>query len=151
MRRSRYDEFLDMQAQETDDCILWPYSPNNKGYGRVSVGGDMKYVHRLSCILAHGEPATAAHTDAAHSCRSRNCMNPRHLRWATVKENCADKQADGTSNRGVQNGSARLAEGDVLAIRRHPHAKRTVVSRWYSVHPSTISLILSRTNWKWLT
>jgi hypothetical protein len=38
-------------------------------------------------------------------------MNPRHLRWATRRENHADKKIHGTHNSGARNGGAKITEG----------------------------------------
>ena len=48
------------------------------------------------CELAHGE--APPRYEAAHSCGRGHlgCVNPRHLRWATSKENKADMIVHGT-------------------------------------------------------
>lgn len=137
----RYQDFLELQAIESDDCTLWPYA-RTRGHGTVRAGNQRVYTHRLSCTIAHGEPPTPKHV-AAHSCRNKHCLNPRHLRWATHSENCHDSVLDGTS-------SAKLTPEDVRAVRRHPNANRETVARHYGVLPNTITAILDGRTWAWL-
>lgn len=55
-----------------------------------------------------------------HSCDNPPCWNPGHLRWGTQRENMAEKVARGRNKvpLGAQNGSARLTEELVAALRR---------------------------------
>ena len=79
-----------------DDCVLWPYSTDTKGYAQVTVGvRQIKKANRIMCELAYGPPPTPRH-QAAHSCGIRHCINPRHLSWKTQSENEADKKIHGT-------------------------------------------------------
>lgn len=74
-------------ASNTDQCILWPHGQTNNGY--PSMGPSRPRAHRYVCEQKYG-PAPKGKTDAAHSCRNRLCINPRHLRWATRSENMMD-------------------------------------------------------------
>ena len=88
-------------AQQTDKCIEWPFSLTPSGYARVRYKGRRTSAHRIVLELSAGEPPTPEH-HAAHAplvCHNRACVNPRHLRWATPKENSLDKIADGTMGR----------------------------------------------------
>jgi hypothetical protein len=60
----------------------------------------VRRAHRVMCEIAHG-PKPAPGFVAAHTCGKgrEGCVNPRHLRWASQKENMADKLLHGTSNR----------------------------------------------------
>lgn len=150
--KTRYDEFLEMQAQETDECILWPYSQNGDGYGQVRAIGRKRHTHRLSCETAHG-PALFTGAQAAHSCRNRHCFNPRHLRWATPAENEADKIADGTDNRGWGTPGAKLTEFDVRAIRHYVKCgtKQSVLASHYGVRHQTIYNVVTGRCWAWVS
>lgn len=97
------------------ECVIWPFA-KSKGYGTANVGGQSKYASHWMCVLAHGEPPSPRH-EAAHSCGCRPCINPRHLRWATKRENEADKEAHGTIPRGERHVNTRLTSDDVRAIR----------------------------------
>lgn len=151
MRRTRYDEFLDMQAQETDDCILWPYAKVPDGYGQVRVNGAVWQTHRLSCEIWYGSPPTPHH-EVAHSCRNRHCFNPKHLRWATRTENQLDRIADGTHNRGERCGQSKITEDDVRLIRYEVGrgTPQAVFARHFGLATRTVSMIVRRETWAWL-
>lgn len=83
-----------------DDCLLWPFGKDDKGYGIVSTGnGLVRKAHRVMCALARGEPPTPKH-QAAHICGNGHlgCVNPSHLRWKTNSENQYDRAIHGTKN-----------------------------------------------------
>lgn len=128
---------------ETDDCVLWPHAVNDSGYGRLFVGGRSCRVHVLACEYHHGTRPSPRH-EVAHSCGVRACLNYRHLRWATPKENNDDMYAHGTRWR-------KLTWEQVEEIRRR-HADGTGTHRGmaaeYGVSRTTISNILSGKNWK---
>lgn len=147
----RYDEFLEMQAQETDDCILWPYARSKGGYGQAWKDGKVRYLHVLSCTTANGSrPFDRA--EAAHSCGVRACFNPRHLRWATRKENAGDRVEHGTELRGEKSKDAKLTEFDVRAIRHYVRCgtKQQVLADHFGVQNPAISNIVTGKTWGWL-
>ena len=80
-----------------------------------------------------------------------NSANNRieNLCWGTHTQNEADKLRHGTSNRGEQNGRAKLTEDDVVEIRRLLAQGMTCVeiSRPFGVDRSTIGQIKSSKNW----
>lgn len=142
-----FDEFLSLREQETDECILWPYSHNGVGYGEIRINRKKRYTHRLSCELSYGTPPAEA--EAAHSCHTPACFNPRHLRWATRAENQMDKVADGTSNRGERCAAAKLNEQYVRWIRESTEPIPTL-ARLYGVSPATIHDVKAGRTWGWL-
>lgn len=69
---------------EGDDCLLWPFTKNARGYGTVTYARGYTAAAAM-CELAHGNRPEGK--QSAHSCGVRLCVNPRHLRWATRSEN----------------------------------------------------------------
>lgn len=137
-------------ASKTDDCILWPYQESPTGRPRMHFRGKSVNTARAVCILAHGEPA-GDKNEAAHLCGNRLCVNPRHIRWATRRENEEDKLAHGTRLRGSDLTQAKLTEDQVLTIRAQlAERSQSSLAREYGVTQSAIWAISSRRVWAWL-
>ena len=105
------------------------------GYPVVEWEGRQQYANRVICTLAHGFPPSSLH-ESAHSCKSnRVCCNPKHLRWATHMENCADREAHGTNGSKITIDDAVLI-GELQAsglsqrqIAANLHVDRTTLQR----------------------
>jgi hypothetical protein len=142
---------------ETDECIRWPYGHTSAGYGRIYIGTSREdnrntTVHELACIRAHG-PCPPGMQVAHNVGCPRDCFNPRHLRWDTVKGNLADRVADGTLRRGVSHPRAKLTERQVKQIRRR-YAKggitMTQLAEQYGLEKSSVRNLIRRKTWKHL-
>lgn len=99
---------------ETDDCIIWPFSLDAKGYAQASEARVQYKPHRRVCEWAHGAAPTPKH-HAAHLCGNRPCINKRHLVWATATENEQHKLMHGSIRRSAQR---TLTDDQVRDIRR---------------------------------
>lgn len=143
---------LEHVGYEGDDCVLWPYARDENGYGKLWYKGKNVKASRAMCLEAHGEPPTPEH-EAAHSCGKGHlgCINPNHIRWATMLENEHDKLLHGTVARGERNGHARLTEEDVREIRRlEGKVSRSELAARFRVSRGHIGDLQRRTRWAWL-
>lgn len=131
-----------------DACLIWPFYRSSDGIGQATYNGVKRTAHNIMCRLAHGEPPTPNH-ESAHSCgNSHNgCVNPKHLRWATRKENCADMVLHGTSVRGEKNRIAKLTEAQVREIRRAP-GKLADIGKRYEISNGHVCMIKKGHIWK---
>lgn len=133
-----------------NECLLWPFSFNPDGYGAAKWGKRTSITaHRAMCRLAHGEPPSSDH-HAAHSCGNRACVNPRHIRWATVSENQMDKHSHGRMPVGEAVHSAKLTTRKVRAMK---HMRRSglsyqVIAERFGVARSTATRAIVGDYWR---
>ena len=132
----------------SDDCCIFPFPAGSHGYGDITAGGKKVLMHRYVCEKYNGPPPSPSH-HAAHSCGSKLCGNPRHIRWATVVENAADKVIHGRHVRGEAHGLAKLSSHDVLAIRKADGRQHEIATD-YGIAQQTVSDIKLGKRWSWL-
>jgi hypothetical protein len=135
-----------------DECLIWPYARSSNGYGKVRRDGREMFAGRLICEMVYGPPPSHFH-QAAHSCGRghEGCVNPRHLRWATPKENNADKICHGTQQRGERAAMAKLTNEqakEVLALKGLVNRKEA--ARRFGIHQETVSDLWAGRSWAWL-
>lgn len=135
-------------AQNTDECIPWPYGKGANGYGTAGFLGEKTSAHRAVLILRTGVLPSLG-MEAAHdpiTCKERSCVNPAHLRWASRVDNILDKKVSGTELSGELNCQAKLTERDVIMIREDKRSER-VVAKEYGVSKSTVGRVRRREMW----
>lgn len=93
------------------------FSKTKEGRSHVRHEGRTRSVSRIICEVTQGKAPSEIH-HAAHSCGRghMSCVNPKHIRWATPKENNADKILHGTLGIGENNSVSKLTEADVRFI-----------------------------------
>lgn len=132
-----------------NECCIFPFPAGSHGYGDLtSPDGGKVLMHRYVCEQTHGLPPTPLH-QAAHRCGEKLCGNPRHLRWATVSENAADKILHGRHVQGEAHGNAKLSRTDVLSIRKAKGPQGTIAEK-YGIVQQTVSDIKRGRRWSWL-
>lgn len=100
-----------LMAEAGDDCVLWP-KPDSRGYGHIGVNLATVPCHVIACEYGNGPRPPGM--VAAHNCNVSLCVNPKHLRWATQKENIADQLRHGTRLWGERHYKAILTDAQIL-------------------------------------
>lgn len=139
-----------VMAYEGDECFIWPRTKGYKGYARVYLEtGKCVSASRYVCALEHGPQPTPEH-ETAHNCGKGHlaCVNKKHLRWATRKENNADKFSHGTLHYGERCKTAKLNEEAVREIRRlRPTHSLPQIAKMYGVTHVTILRVMTGVLW----
>jgi hypothetical protein len=119
-------------------------------YKLVGPGGKRVYsAHRLVCEAFHGSPPTPKH-HAAHGDGSPANNHFSNLRWASCKDNLADRAQHGTEMRGERNGRAKLTAPQVEEIRSRfvgRYGQIANLSREYGLSHSAMFSICHGENW----
>ncbi len=105
-------------------------------------------VHRLVAISFLGPKPSKNHHVAHNDNNPENCR-AENLRWATAKENNADKAKFGTMPSGEKNGMARLTEEKVrriITLRLQGQSLKEIASK-YGVSFQAISRIVLKQRW----
>lgn len=130
-------------------------SPLQAGYRCVWLyagkGKENNLVSRLVLAAFVGPPPSAKH-HAAHWDRDLKNNTLGNLRWATPKENEADKARHGTraTLRGEDIGRGVLNSTDIERIRdmRAAGCTQMQIARWIKTAGSNVCVILQRKAWK---
>jgi hypothetical protein len=142
--------WLEANATYSDDaCLLWPFGKSN-GYGVISRRGEAPTMaHRLMCIIAHG-PHPEGQSETAHSCGNRACVNPRHLRHASPRENGEDKILHDRVNRGERNGQSKLTRvqaQQIVGLYVAGGVTQKQIAAKFGIRDSTVNRIISGKRW----
>ena len=125
------DRFLS-KIDFVGECWDWTGAGHPKGYGMIWLSGSMVWAHRVACWLRHGPPPEDKPT-TDHLCKNRGCVNPEHLRWASMKEQSSGECRDNAS----------IKVGDDIAIecikRYLSGESQRKIARDFEVNQTTIS------------
>lgn len=80
------------KVDRTETCWLWTGTVLAKGYGQFSLRGRLLRAHRVAYLVLVGPIPDGMQVE--HRCRVRRCVNPRHLRLATNKQNSENREAE---------------------------------------------------------
>jgi hypothetical protein len=137
-----------IRHRDNEGCVIWPFAKTASGYGHLRFEGTETSAHRVICVLVKGPPPSPNY-DAAHSCNNRLCCNPNHVRWATKKENQADRIAGGTDGIGTRNSACLITESDVREIRRlRGQIDQIALAKMFGITKSNVSAIQLRKSWR---
>ena len=128
-------------------CWLWTGALHKHGYGMIGLHGKTRGAHIWSYELFVGKIPTGLHV--LHSCDTRACCNPMHLRVGTNTDNVADRVARGRSRTGVgeRNGLSKLTESDVIDIRNSTATIKSLADK-YGIDRTNVECILKGKTWQ---
>jgi hypothetical protein len=146
-------------SRRRSSLILKPHSCKRGGYftvGLVSNDGvrwaqKTTFVH-LIVLTAFVGPSPGAEYQCCHGDGNTGNTSLSNLRWDTLSGNQMDRVAHGTSNRGVQNGHAKLTEEQALQVkaRIRSGASNEEIAGEFPVTPYAVKNIRNGYNWSWL-
>jgi hypothetical protein len=147
---SRSSTWLEARvSHDGDECLIWPFSKNDQGYGQLKYRGHSTKAHRVMCRLVHGDPPTPKH-QAAHSCNNGHlgCVHPKHVSWKTPSQNAQDRVRAG-NQRKYGEIRAKLTEDQVRQIWQMKGSETiTKLGEMFGVSFSTISSIYCGRVWR---
>ena len=143
---SAYDNVMS-QVVEVGECLEFTGFIAANGYGRVETK-DTGEVSAHRVVAAHhlGE----SNKIVLHSCDNPKCVNIKHLRYGTHKENGEDKSVRLRQPRGEENPKSYLTEREVLEIFRDKRPSR-LTALDFGCSAKTVRNIRNGTTWSWLT
>lgn len=143
--------FANFIKRGEDDCWLWEGPKDSWGYGQYRENGKAFSAHRIA--YEHYTGIIPKGLLVLHSCDTPACVNPKHLRVGTQKENMQDKVQRNRcyDSSGEANGSAKLTAVEVEQIRDLAKCglfSRSAIGELYSIHRVTVGLIVNYQLWK---
>ena len=129
---------------DPDECWPWQAYTDRDGYGRFSLNGRKERAHRVAARL-DGRDLTGK--VVRHTCDNPTCVNPRHLKTGTQRENMRDRDRRNRQPRGVRNGRSRLSREDIIAIRQDGRPAKEL-ARHFGTSASNIREIRTGRSWR---
>jgi hypothetical protein len=137
-----------VEMRGPDDCWVFKGPLDRNGYGRFQQGKTNHAAHRLAWILANGREFPP-NTVGMHTCDNPPCVNPAHVRPATVAENNRDMFRKRRHAFGERKPNAKLTEADVKEIvrRRKAGEKARLIADDFNVSDSLVCAIAAGKKW----
>ena len=138
-----------------DECWEWKADVTRGGYGSLW-NNDIKRnvsAHRLSYEIHYGKIDKGMLV--LHSCDNKKCVNPKHLRQGTVKENVHEAIDRGLRQKcsipkqfGEQNPKSKLTLEQVRFIRANPQLGHKEIADMWGLSPNCIRGVRIGRTWK---
>lgn len=133
---------------DDNQCWNWQASTFDNGYGSVRIDGKQLRAHRVAWMFPNYVIPDGL--KVCHSCDNKLCCNPKHLFIGTSQDNSSDMVEKERSARGEKQGSAKLTESNVIAIRQEyafGNTSEPKLALKYGVSSGQIHKILKRRRW----
>lgn len=123
-------------------CKVWTGACNDKGYGQVSIGNKVHYVHILEYENNNGPVPDGMEVD--HTCHNPPCYENTHLRAVTHKQNLENRAGLQVNNvSGVRGVWWEKSTGRWRAMVKHGQ-KRIHVGRFDFIEDAERAVIAKR-------
>lgn len=119
---------------------------NGKGYFRVSIGGKLKFVHRLVAEQFIPNPNNLPQVNHIDGDKTNNCVD--NLEWVTNGQNRKHAIENNLQICGEDCKNSVLTEKDVYFIYKNQHLKGTELARILGKKRQTINNVLQGKTWK---
>jgi HNH endonuclease len=120
LSREAFESFVTPVTES--GCWIWNGTVNFRGYPSGYFNGKLRAAHRVSHELFNG-PLIAG-LEILHECDVKECVNPKHLRQGTHKENMQDAVKRGRTRTALAMAARKInrVKGEA-----HPRARLTEV------------------------
>lgn len=144
-KQSISERFFSKVEKRRSGCWEWTACHLPNGYGAFQLNGK-EGAHRVSWRIHFGDIPSGLFV--CHRCDNKRCVNPEHLFLGSPSDNMVDKVSKGRQacTAGENNGSAKLTEEDVIAIRASSEVQ-TAAARRFGVSRAAIGLVRQRKTW----
>ena len=149
-RPEETEAFIESALRFTGDgCLEWPFARDHDGYGVKQIDGRQWRVPRVICGALAGR-VLAADELALHSCDNPPCVNPRHLRIGTIRDNAQDAKDRGRNIHGGRHHETHFTDADIMEIRRayaFTDASQQDLAEQWGVEQAAIGSIVKGKTW----
>lgn len=142
-----------VQKREDDECWEWEADTSRAGYGSLWNSESNKNIsaHRFSYELHNGSIEAGRHV--LHTCDNKRCVNPKHLRLGSCKQNVKEAFERGLrkpipSLSGENNPKSKLTLEQVRFIKQHPELRHTELAKMFGLSPNCIRGVRTGRTWK---
>ena len=119
---------------------------NGTGYYRVSIGGKLRFVHRLVAEKYIPNPENKPQVNHKDGNKANNCVS--NLEWVTNRENSIHALNNGWMRIEEKHQFAKLTRKQVAFIKSHDEMSRKELAELFNISQRTISDIRNGKTWK---
>lgn len=119
---------------------------NGKGYYRVSIGGKLKFVHRLVAEIYIPNPENKPQVNHKDGNKLNNCVD--NLEWVSNSDNRKHAIENGLHLSGEKCTYSKLTKTQVEFIRNHMDIPNVELAKLFNVHHNTIADVKMFRTWK---